>query len=177
MKTVTVAACLTLLAAGLFAVNTEKGRLDRNVLRNIERNFDGKLRTTPLDESFDVMGTTRGVYLEGYGAVFTTEINLLPSATISPFMQQIPPAYRARLHKRKIERLALLKQTMRGMMIASAGLLKDLPADQQIVLGVSIFYYSWEDTTDLPTQVVMKASRDVLLKGAALENSIVAEEY
>ncbi len=177
MKSLTAVACLTVLAAALGAVNTERAKLDRTVLRNIERRCDGKLGTTPAEESFDVMGTTRGVYLEGYGAVFTTEINLLPSASINPFLLQIPPEYRTRLHKRKIERLAVLKQTMRGLMVASAGMLKELPGNQQIVLGVSIFYHSWEDTTDLPTQVVMKASRDVLLKGAALENSIVAEEY
>jgi hypothetical protein len=176
MRPVGAAVCLVLVATGLSAVDTQKGRIKRAVLRNVERDFDGKLRTTPPVSSFDLMGTTRGVYLEGYGAVFSSEINLLPSATVSPFQPTMPRNVVEQLHKSKLERVPVLKQTMRDLLQHSATMLKDIPSSEQIILGVSIFYYSWEDTRDLPAQIVMRASRQTLLGGAS-SGPITAEEY
>jgi hypothetical protein len=34
-----------------------------------------------------------------------------------------------------------------------------IPADQQLVLVVRLYYGSWEDTTGMPAQVVMRATR------------------
>jgi hypothetical protein len=44
----------------------------------------------------------------------------------------------------------LLKQQMREMLIASAASLENLPPNEQVVLAVSLFHYSWEDYSGLP---------------------------
>jgi len=63
------------------------------------------------------LGPARGTYLEGYGAVFTFELNLVLSSplAISPFnpnyfqTRRSPP-----LHDRKIKKAEALKESMRG---------------------------------------------------------------
>ena len=35
--------------------------------------------------------------------------------------------------------------------------------NEQIVFGVTLFYYNWEDTSGLPAQIVMQAERQKLL--------------
>lgn len=149
----------------------------RMALGVLEKTFDGRLERSGGDDPFLLLGTTRGVYLHGYGAVLTAEVNLVNSANVSPFRPTIPPEYRARLHTRKLERLPLLKQTMRDMLEASAAALDSVPANEQIVIGVSLFYYSWEDTTGLPSQVLMQANRQQLLEHKGSDDFIQTQEY
>ena len=75
-------------------------RVSRDALHAMEISFDKRIQTPSVDDPFELLGNTRGVYLEGYGAVFTAEVNLLHSANVSPFQPdhaqgvrgQAPPA-------------------------------------------------------------------------------------
>ena len=42
--------------------------------------------------------------------------------------------------------------------------LDDVPPSEQIVLGVALFYFSWEDTSGLPSQVLMQAEKRKLVE-------------
>src|SRR6185295_17549253 len=133
---------------------------------------------------FQLLGVTRGIYLPGVGLVFSTEVNLMLTTNISPFQQTIPKEYVVRVHSGKLERLRALKQTMREMLVSSAASLETVPAGEQIVLGVTLFYYAWEDTTGLPAQIVMQAPRQKLLdmqqgrvNKSELESAIKVQEF
>ena len=39
-----------------------------------------------------------------------------------------------------------------------------VPANERILLGVTLFYYKWEDSTGLPRQIVMSAEKQKLLQ-------------
>src|SRR5260370_27848618 len=69
------------LAASLWAAGSEKPRFKRAALTAMELSFDRRL-TTLADEPYLLIGPTRGVYLERYGAVFTAEVSL--SITLAP---------------------------------------------------------------------------------------------
>src|SRR5947208_1322338 len=58
---------------------------------NIERTFDVRLAGLDADKlgPIDALGTTRGIYLDGYGAIFTAEIGLIVTPTINPFNKVI----------------------------------------------------------------------------------------
>jgi hypothetical protein len=107
----------------------------------------------------DLLGDTRGVQLEDYGVVFTTEVSLVRAPGISPFRQKIPPELAAHIHKLRVERLPLLKAAMTEMLRNMASAFTQIPAGQQMVLVVRLYYASWEDTTGMPAQVVMRADR------------------
>jgi hypothetical protein len=88
------------------------------------------------------------------------------------------------VRERKLARVPRLKQAMRDMLVASAASLDTVPRDERIVIGVTLFYFSWEDASGMPQQVVMSAPRrDLLefqagrLQQDALGASIHLEEY
>jgi len=83
----------------------------------------------------------------------------------------------SRVHQRKLRHVPLLKQAMREMLLHSARTLDTIPLNEQIVVGVSLFYFSWEDTGGLPSQVVMRAQRGRLLQKAGADGAIQTEEY
>lgn len=157
------AAFAVLLAAGLCLTGAERPRVTRAALAAVEKSFDRRLEGV-LDSPFLLLGMTRGVYLEGYGAVFTAEVNLASGPTITPFRPQITKEEIAKLRLRKLERLPAVKNAMREMLVASAGSLDTVPAEERLAVGVSLFYFSWEDATGLPSQVLMQAPRKTLLE-------------
>jgi hypothetical protein len=133
----------------------------------LERRFDGLLaKTGSANDPVDLLGATRGLYLDGYGAVFTTELSLIVTPTINPFRQQITKEEAAGVHQRKLARLPLLKQAMAEMMKNSAMTLIQIPDSQQIVLAVRLLYLPYEDSTGLPAQVLMVGTRREILNGS-----------
>jgi hypothetical protein len=134
--------------------------------KDLERRFDtGLAGIGGPNDPIDILGATRGLYLDGYGAVFTTEVSLIITPQVNPFRQQITKEEATRVHQRKVARLPLLKQAMADMMKSSAMTLIQIPDGQQIVLAVRLLYLPWEDTTGLPAQVLMSASRREVLNG------------
>jgi len=150
-------------------------RITRATLAGVEKSFDSRLGYTA--DAFDLLGNTRGVYLEGYGVVFSTELNLIVSPNLSPFRAAFSKIELARIHDRKVQRLPLLRQEMRQMLATCAASLDNLPSNEQLVLAVSLFHYSWEDYSGLPTQIVMQAERQKLLSNATRETAIRTVEY
>ncbi|HLM99936.1 MAG TPA: hypothetical protein VK335_11665 [Bryobacteraceae bacterium] len=167
---------LTAAAVAIAAVP----RVSRDALHAMEISFDKRILTPSADDPFELLGNTRGVYLEGYGAVFTAEVNLLLSANISPFQPTMPKDYVVKLRQRKLQRVSLLKKSMQEEMLAMASLLDNVPANERIALGVRLLYHPWEDTAGLPSQILMQAERqklvDVQLGRASLDSIIQVEE-
>jgi hypothetical protein len=68
-----------------------------------------------------------------------------------------------KLHQRKLERVSVLKKSMQEEMVAMASSLDNVPANERIVLGVTLLYHPWEDTSRLPSQILMQAERQKLV--------------
>ena len=133
---------------------------------------------------FLLIGMTRGIYLEGYGIVYSAEVDLVASPGISPFHPEVTKEDITRLRQRKIARLPVLRKAMRQMLLDSAGSLDGLPAEERMSVGVSLNHRSWENTSGLPSQIVMQAEKRVLLDFATgkrdraqLESAIRMQEY
>jgi hypothetical protein len=177
----------SLLLALLLATalgTAQRPRVTRVALEAMEKTFDQRVLRFDLNDPFDLLGSTRGVYLEGYGAVFTAEVNLVASAVITPFRPAPDREQIERLRQKKQERVALLKKHMREMLLNLAASLEAVPPSEQIALGVSVFYFSWEDRSGLPSQILMQARRQTLLDLAGqrasdrtLGDSIRVEEF
>lgn len=172
-----------LLAALAAHPAADPTRQVRQSLAALERIFDSRIERQSIEDPFLLLGTTRGLYLEGYGAVLTAEVNLVTGPALTPFRPALSKEDIARLHAKKLQRLPVLRQIMREMLLDAAGSLEAVPPGEQIVLAVTLFYYSWEDRTGLPAQILMQASRQQLLalrrsrSPAALESAITVKEY
>jgi len=156
-------ACLSaVLAACLCLTGAERPRVGRAAVAAMEKSIDRRLETV-VESPFLLLGMTRGVYLEGYGAVFTAEVNLASGPSISPFRPKVTKDDTVKLRLNKLGRLPALKSAMREMLVAAAGSLDTVPAEERLVVGVSLFCFSWEDSSGMPSQIVMQAPRRTLL--------------
>jgi hypothetical protein len=156
---------LLLALAGLLALPAplpQRPPVTRAAFANLEKKLDRTILRLDVNDPYELLGTVRGIYLRGYGAVFTTELSLVPTY-ITPFDPELTPADIQRLHQKKLAKLAPLKAYMRQMLVEAAAELDSVPANEQIVLGVTLFYRSSEIKDGLPGQIVMQAPRQALL--------------
>lgn len=153
--------------------------VSRNAMSVVETAFDQRIIKFSADEPFDLLGTTRGVYLEGYGVVLTAEVNLMISPGITPFHPDYTPEEKARVRQKKLQRLPALRQMMMEQLAATAASLDMVPPNEQIVLGVTLLYRPWEVTSGLPRQILMQAPRKALIstQRAALASAIRVQEF
>jgi hypothetical protein len=132
----------------------------------LERRFDARFfEIGNPDNPIDLLGNTRGIHVEGFGVVFTTELGLLRTPQPTPFMTTIPKEWMAKIHQQKLERLPALRKAMRDL-IQTAGLtLTQLSESDQIVVAVRLDYSKWENTSGLPGQIILRADRKSAMIG------------
>ena len=178
MKTATIISLL--LCALSSATSADKPKVSRTMIEAMEKSVDGKLRQLWPQDPSEVLGLTQGVYINGYGAVFMSEVNLAPAAGITPFHPTVKPDEITRTHEKKLQRIASLRNAIREMLVESAASLDSVPDDQQVAIAVSLFYWTWESREGLPAQIVMHAPKRLLLQakaGTADKGMIASDEF
>src|SRR6185437_561739 len=127
-------------AGPLGAADTTGPRVSRKTLAAMEKSLDGRIQSLWNDTPYLLLGSTRGVYLAGYGAVFTAEVNLVTNP-VSLMAPRVTKPEVARIHQEKIQRLAILKKTLREQMISMAASLDTVPDDERIAIVAFIDHY------------------------------------
>ena len=122
-----------LLALAICAMAGDPPRVGRTVLASMEKNLDDRVSRLWDDNPFVLLGPTRGIYLEGYGVVFTVEINLATGPTMM-MRPELSKEEIQRYHQKKLERLPQLMKALRQAMIASVSSMDNVPADEQVVM-------------------------------------------
>jgi hypothetical protein len=147
------------------ATATQNVRPDGAVIAKIESGFEDRLRALDSSEPFVLLGATSGVYVSGYGMVFTTPLDLAATPQVSPFEPVIPKTKAVAVHKVKLAHLPLVRQALQDAVKGAANQLKTLGPGEKIVFAVRVFYLDWEDKTGLPSQIVATADRDSAIAG------------
>jgi len=173
-----------LLVVAASAIASDAPRVPRTTLAAAEKNLDNRFAGLWNDNPFIMLGPTRGVYLEGYGAVFTAEVNLVAGPQISIIMQAPTKQSIAEHRQKKIARIPDLKKAMEKALAdtAASPAMAAVPPDEQIVLVAFLSHFPWEDLAGVPSQIMMQGSKKKLMEaqpkgGAALEASIQAVQY
>jgi len=158
----------TLVFIALAAIGVQAGsraadapmRQDRDtVVKAVDNRFQDLFPDYPVE----ILGVTQMVYIKGYGAVLSGELNLAPGSNITPFHPTISKQDVERTRTKKAERIPALREAMQQLLISSAKSLTNVPDNEEVVLGVSLFYWHWEDRAGLPDQIVMHAPKKMLL--------------
>jgi hypothetical protein len=144
----------------------QAGGVTPAMLTPLEKRFNGRLSTLfENNDQLDLLGNTRGVYLDGFGVVFTAEVSLVMTPAITPFRSSINKETADAVHTKKTQRLPFLKAAMKEMLSNMAATLSQLPQDQQMVVVVRFWYEPWEDLTGMPAQLFARASRKDAIEG------------
>ena len=105
-----------------------------------------------------VLSTPRGAYLEGYGAVFSTEASLYRIRPLTPFgsspysPQELDQAYQAAL-----ERVERLKQDLRQAVAEHGSLLGQLKPSHTLAVIVHLYNGVADPGRPFPSQLIVKA--------------------
>ncbi len=173
MKTMKSFLLPLILVSAAYAAAGETPRVDRVQMETVEKGLDATLQRFTLDNSHTLVGLTRGVYLEGVGAVLTAEV-ILVNAPIG-IMHPLPTKEEVvQMRKKKLERIPLLKKVLKDALVSAAASLETIPPDEQVVIAVIIPRFTFEENAGIPVQVTVQASKRKLLesKGAALDAAI-----
>jgi hypothetical protein len=150
-------------------------------IANAEKSINQQFAALYPDEPYFVLGLTRTIYLDGFGLVFSTEINLAVGPTLSPFHPVISEAEKKNYRDKKMSRLPRLKTEMYSILGSATTALQSAPLNENVVLGVTLFRYPWEDVSGIPSLIVMQAQWSKLLearkKGAPLDSVVHVHEY
>ena len=159
---------LLAIAAATLCFAATESRVSRASILFVENAMNEKLSARSADP-YDLMGTARGTYLEGYGALFTVELDLINAGplNISPFKPTITREEKATTRDRKTKNLVELKETMRNLIANASVTLEGLPASERVSMESILFYYSWEESRGLPHRVFMSAVKQKLLDAKA----------
>ncbi len=174
-----------LFALAASAVAAPKAPVTPSMMALVSQRLDNKLGTMlPADDPVQPVGLTQGTYLDGFGVVFMGSLNLAPMAGISPFHQTISKEEYARVRQKKLARLPKLKALMQDMLLNMAATMDTVPPDDQIAIAIALFSFAGEDTTGIPSQIVMRAQKKSLLAAmegkadrSTLASSIHSEEF
>ncbi|MCY3758086.1 MAG: hypothetical protein OXG96_10220 [Acidobacteria bacterium] len=106
-----------------------------------------------------VLSTPRGAYLEGYGAVFSTEASLYRIRPLTPFSsspysrQELEQAYQSAL-----ERVDRLKENLRQAVAEHGSLLEQLKPSHTLAVIVHLYNGVADPGRPYPSQLILKAS-------------------
>jgi hypothetical protein len=134
----------------------------------VERTINQTLSVGPADP-YELLGTARGTYLNGYGALFTVELDLINAGPLSPnpFKPKVSPQELSSVHERKVKNLAILKDSMRTLMMNAGSTLDGMPPNERVSMEAYLFYYSWENSKGMPQRVLMSAEKQKLMDAKA----------
>jgi len=70
---------------------------------------------------------------------------------------------------------------MKEMLMSAAASLDEVPAKEQIAIGVSLVYFSYEDASGMPGQILMQGERgkliDAKLGRVSIDSVVKAQEF
>jgi hypothetical protein len=163
---------LLVIATATLCLATTEPRVSRASIRAVESSINEKFSARSADP-YDLIGNARGTYLDGYGALFTVELDLVNAGplNLSPFRQKITPEEVAATRERKLKKLVELKESMRSLMVSASGILDGLPSNERISMETILFYYSWENSRGMPQRVFMSAEKQKLLDARTVHAS------
>jgi hypothetical protein len=155
-------------------------RVSGNVLKVVEISLDDRIKSLWAENPFSVIRLTRGLYLEGYGAVFTVDVSPVLSTT-SMMHPTVTKDEIVKAHKARVERIGQLKQAMRLAVADAAASLEPVPADDQVTLVVYLAHHEWEDVSDTPGQLTFRGKKKALIDAkragvAALTQAVTVTE-
>jgi hypothetical protein len=169
---------LVVISAAAAAVADTAAHVNRAVIRSVEISLDDRLSRIWPDTPASVH--PRGIYLDGYGAVFTLEMNTA-SDGVGLMSPNLTPQMKVQVKQKKIERMPQLQKALTQALMDAASTLDSVPLDEQVVIEVDLLRYTWEDAPGYPAEVLVQSTRRKLLdvkraNGAGLDAAVRVTE-
>ncbi|MCU0229053.1 MAG: hypothetical protein MUF01_15590 [Bryobacterales bacterium] len=166
--------CVSVLLAQTVAMNPAP--MDLQVMRQTERELDGRIERFDTEAPMYVIGAARGMYVAGTGAVYSVEVSLAPAVGITPFFQKPGEQQIEKIYRNKKARVPVMRDLMLSTLPELAVTLRGLPDEEEVVVAVTLFYFRYEKVDGLPKQMVVRGNAGVLRKLHASSKATAAAD-
>ncbi len=161
-----LAAALATIALCAGSAYGDRPRLTRAMLTAFEKEFTQSVLTATKDSTVTFIDPPRAYYLDNFGVMMATEMSLVPG--YGPTIFGALNKEQIQLHHRKvIARLPVLREQMKLALFDGATRFESLDSNDRLAMAVTVYHFAWEDTTDVPTQIVIQGTKKALLEARA----------
>jgi len=162
-----LAAVLTMIALCSVAAYGDRPQITKAMMTAYERHFAGSIVSASKElPPFTIIDPPRAFYLDNFGIMMASEVSLVPGITLTMF--RVVDKEDIQAHRRRvIERLPLLREQMKLALFDGATRFDALDGNDRLAVAVTVYHFAWEDTTEIPSQIVMQGTKKALLGARA----------
>lgn len=156
---------LALASAGAIAKNS----VDRAQTFELEKQFSQRAMALWGDDRYMFFLLPRAYTVDHFGIVLTSEMNLAPGPApgLAAFGGPITKE-QITAHKRLVlQRMPKFRQFLKSELLDAAAMFPGEPETDRVSIAVTIYHFSWEDSSDIPTQIVVQGVKKNLLEAKA----------
>jgi len=161
-----LAAVLAAIALCAGAAYGDRLHITRVMMAAYEKQFAVSILSAGKDSAFTFVDPPRAYYVENFGILLASEISLVPG--YGPTMFGGVSEEQIQLHHHKVtERLPVLREQMKLALFDGATRFGALDGDDRIAVAVTVYHFAWENTTGIPSQMVIQGTKKALLEARA----------
>lgn len=159
----TVLAAIALCAGAAYA---DRPHLAKAMLTAYEKQFAVSILSAGKGSAFTFVDPPRAYYVDNFGILMASEISLVPG--YGPTMFGTIGKDQIQIHHHNVtERLPVLREQMKLALFDGATRFDMLDGDDRLAVAVTVYHFAWEDTTGIPSQIVMQGTKKALLEARA----------
>lgn len=169
---------MVLAAAAMAAEKPQnsKAPVDFVQLRKTERDVDSRIERFDTNSPMYVIGSTRAAYLAGTGVVFSLEVSLAPAIGITPFFTKLKPEEVEKIYQAKKARVPMIQELLLSALPELVQSLPALPAGEEVIVAVTMFYLPYEKLDGMPRQIVVRGQAGALRKLHSSDGPVAPEQ-
>jgi len=158
-----LAAALWTIALCAGAAYGDRPHVTKAMLTAFEKQFVGSVLSATKDSAVTFVDPPRAYYVDNFGIMMASEISLVPGYGPTMFGPLNPE--QIQLHHHKVtERLPVLREQMKLALFEGATRFDALDDNDRLAVAVTVYHFAWENTTGIPSQIVMQGTRKALLE-------------
>ncbi|HWF45444.1 MAG TPA: hypothetical protein VG168_00440 [Bryobacteraceae bacterium] len=137
-----------------------------------EKQFSERALALWGDDRYMFFLRPQAYFVDHFGILLTTDLNLAPGPV--PLFRGPISKQEIATHKRIVlQRMPKFRQFLKSELMDAAAMFPGEPDADRLSIAVTIYHFAWEDTADIPTQIVAQGVKKDLL--AAKANPVLAD--
>jgi hypothetical protein len=128
-----------------------------------EKICNAAIRGYSIDAPMDHLLPAHGVYVEGYGVVLITDVNLVALPSLYGFAGGVTEKDKTQIHDSKVKRFPAVRELFVRVAVDMASGLDRLPPEESVLLRVNFYNFEFEKKNDLPKRLTISGRKKDLV--------------
>jgi hypothetical protein len=124
-----------------------------------EKICNSAVRGYSIEAPVDHLLPAHGVYVEGYGVVLITDVNLVALPSLFGFAGGVTDKDKMQIHDSKVKRFPAVRELFVRVVVDVAGGLDRLPPEESVLLRVNFYNFDFEKKNDLPKRLTISGRK------------------